>query len=179
MTSQELTAFYLKWSKTLYNSALRILKEPMEAEDTMQETIIKFITATEANSKHDVRPMSDAQANVWLRKTCIRSAIDRLRFRKRRKLFAERYAREEEEPKECDFSGLSSFEPSRDIGIIKEKVSELPDKYRVVLSLFLFEGYDYEEIASITGQKNVTVRSQYMRGKKMLAGMLVGKFGKR
>jgi len=40
--------------------------------------------------------------------------------------------------------------------------------YRLVLSLNLFEGYDYEEIAQILDLKEVTVRSQYIRGKARL-----------
>jgi RNA polymerase sigma factor, sigma-70 family len=60
---------------------------------------------------------------------------------------------------------------------VRDTLMELPDKYRVILSLFLFEGYDYQEIAQITGQKEVTVRSQYMRGRERLAELLKGKLG--
>ena len=67
------------------------------------------------------------------------------------------------------------MDPSKDIAIVKQAISELPDKYRIVLSLFLFEGYDYNEIAEVTGDKEVTIRSQYMRGKAKLAEALKGK----
>jgi RNA polymerase sigma-70 factor (ECF subfamily) len=41
----------------------------------------------------------------------------------------------------------------------------LPSGYRTILSLYLFEGYDFEEIAEITGLQPVSVRSQYSRGR--------------
>ena len=48
-------------------------------------------------------------------------------------------------------------------------LASLPDHYRAVLSLHLFEGFDYQEIAQITGAKESSIRSLYMRGRKLLA----------
>jgi RNA polymerase sigma-70 factor (ECF subfamily) len=48
----------------------------------------------------------------------------------------------------------------------------LPEGYRVVLSLYLFEGYDHEEISSVLGISVSTSRTQYMRGKKRLYELL-------
>ena len=48
----------------------------------------------------------------------------------------------------------------------------LPAGYRAVLSLLLFEGYDYEEAAEITGLKASSVRSQYVRAKARLLEIL-------
>jgi RNA polymerase sigma-70 factor (ECF subfamily) len=46
---------------------------------------------------------------------------------------------------------------------------ELPDHYRTIVSLHLFEGYDYEEISQMTGTNENTIRSLYMRGRQKLA----------
>ena len=51
---------------------------------------------------------------------------------------------------------------------IKKAISELPDGYRAVLSLYLLEGYDHEEIADILQISQSTVRTQYKRGKQRL-----------
>ena len=48
----------------------------------------------------------------------------------------------------------------------------LPDGYRVILSLILFEGYDYQEVASLLHLKESSVRSQYLRGKRKLLDMM-------
>jgi RNA polymerase sigma-70 factor (ECF subfamily) len=55
---------------------------------------------------------------------------------------------------------------------LKNAIQQLPDGYRVVLSLYLLEGYDHEEIAQILGITNVSSRSQYMRAKLKLREML-------
>jgi RNA polymerase sigma-70 factor (ECF subfamily) len=55
---------------------------------------------------------------------------------------------------------------------LKNSIQLLPDGYRVVLSLYLLEGYDHEEIAQILGITNVSSRSQYLRAKLKLRQML-------
>ena len=54
----------------------------------------------------------------------------------------------------------------------KAACQQLPAGYRVVLSLYLFEGYDMEEIASILNIRPASVRSQYLRGKRKLLEQL-------
>ena len=62
--------------------------------------------------------------------------------------------------------------PKLDVGSIKRAVQELPDGYRVVLSLYMFEGYDHGEIANILGISEATSKSQYSRAKQKLRGFL-------
>ena len=62
-----------------------------------------------------------------------------------------------------------SDEGGYNAGQIMKALASLPDHYRAVLSLHLFEGFDYQEIAQITGSKESTIRSLYMRGRKLLA----------
>ena len=58
---------------------------------------------------------------------------------------------------------------------VKNALNSLASGYRLVLSLLLFEGYDYEEIAQITGLKEASVRSQYIRGKARIVEILESK----
>jgi RNA polymerase sigma-70 factor (ECF subfamily) len=55
-----------------------------------------------------------------------------------------------------------------DIRIIKEEISKLPEGFRIVLSLYLLEGYDHDEIGEILGISASTSRSQYSRARKKL-----------
>ena len=48
----------------------------------------------------------------------------------------------------------------------------ITDGYRTVLSLYLFEGYDHEEISEILGVAQSTVRTQYIRAKQKLLKLL-------
>jgi len=51
-------------------------------------------------------------------------------------------------------------------------IQQLPNGYRTVLSLYLLEGYDHEEISEILGISHSTVRTQYIRAKERLLGIL-------
>ena len=58
------------------------------------------------------------------------------------------------------------------VDMIKQRMQQLPDGYRTVLSLYLFEGYDHEEISEILGVAQSTVRTQYIRAKEKLLKLL-------
>jgi RNA polymerase sigma-70 factor (ECF subfamily) len=51
---------------------------------------------------------------------------------------------------------------------VKDAIQQLPTGYRTVLSLYLLEGYDHEEIAEILGITHSTTRTQYKRAKDKL-----------
>jgi RNA polymerase sigma-70 factor (ECF subfamily) len=59
-----------------------------------------------------------------------------------------------------------------EIDRIKEALQHLPDGFRTVLSLYLFEGYDHREIAEILDITESTSKSQYNRAKKRLKEIL-------
>ncbi len=161
MTRQEITEFYGKHHQRLYNISLRILRDSDEAEEVMQDTILKFVST-------DGKFGSEAQVSAWLARTCIRASIDRLRKRQRREAFLEDYAREGmEEPAEEQLRG-----PVPDVMQIRAAMEQLPEPYRLVLNLVLIEGLDYREIAGMTGQKEATLRSLFARGRNRLTVLL-------
>ena len=160
MTRQEITEFYRKHHGRLYNISLRILKDSDEAEEVMQDTVLKFVSS---NGKFG----SEAQVSAWLARTCIRASIDRLRSRQRREAFLEDYAREEEPVETEELQGALP-----DVMQIRAAMDRLPDPYRLVLNLVLIEGMDYGEIAEMTGRKETTLRSLYARGRNKLTGLL-------
>ncbi len=51
---------------------------------------------------------------------------------------------------------------------VKKEISKLPDGYRIVLSLYLIEGYDHDEISEILNISSSTSRSQFARAKRKL-----------
>jgi RNA polymerase sigma-70 factor (ECF subfamily) len=58
---------------------------------------------------------------------------------------------------------------------VMEALFTLSDQYRLIMSLHLFEGYDYQEISQITKMKENTIRSIYMRGRIKLREELKNK----
>ena len=144
-------------SRRLYNMSLRIVGSSTEAEEIMHDTLLQY---WHFNRKNDIKDLQK-----WLSSVCIRKSIDRLRQKQRWKDFLERY----EDPALEENSGS---EMEYDIQSITKALSELHDPYRVIVSLHLFEGYDYQEISQITGTKESTIRTLYMRGKQKLAEAL-------
>ena len=164
MTRQEITEFYQEHHRRLYNISLRILRDSDEAEEVMQDTILKFVSSS-------VRFSSGEQVSAWLARTCIRASIDRLRRRQRRDAFLEDYAHElGDSPVEPANDGSSGTRPG--IVQVRAAMDALPEPYRLVLNLVLIEGLDYREIAGLTGQKETTLRSLYSRGRVKLQTLL-------
>ena len=65
-----------------------------------------------------------------------------------------------------------SFDTEVCIEAIVAKINELKEKYRLVLSLYLLEGYDHQEIASILNITENTSRTHLLRGKRILKEQL-------
>ena len=141
-------------SKRLFNISFRIVGNSADAEEIMHDTLLKY---WKSDRKHEI-----IDIGKWLSSTCIRKSIDKLRERNRWKNILENYEDpilEEPETESLEY----------DIRTIRNALSTLPDHYRAIVSLHLFEGYDYQEIAQITGNNEDTIRSLYMRGRQKLA----------
>lgn len=141
----------------MFNTALRIVNSVADAEDVLQEA---FTDAFMQLKKFENRSTFGA----WLRQIVVYKSIHCLK--KNRVSIIE-----------LDSSNDVAEETDEDTvwyttDTIREAIQELPDGYRTVLSLHLFEGYDQEEIAATLGVAHSTVRSQYMRGKQKLISLL-------
>ncbi|MBO5815959.1 MAG: sigma-70 family RNA polymerase sigma factor [Bacteroidales bacterium] len=145
---------YDSYSHRLYNISLRITGSSGDAEEIMHDTLLQY---WKFRQKEQIRDLSK-----WLTSICIRKSIDRLRDKSRWNEFLEGY---EDPALEESPSDDGEYNASQ----ILKALAGLPGHYRAILSLHLFEGFDYQEIAQITGAKENTIRSLYMRGRKLLA----------
>lgn len=156
----DIERLYETMSRRLYNASLRITGSSADAEEIMHDTLLQY---WRFRRKHEIQNLSR-----WLSSVCIRKSIDRLRERNRWKCFIEAY----EAPLEYEEEeGAMEYDPGR----IRDALSSLPDHYRVIVSLHLLEGFDYQEISQITGSNESTIRSLYMRGRQKLAAELRNK----
>jgi RNA polymerase sigma factor (sigma-70 family) len=152
---------YRLYFKSMYNTSLRIVKDPQEAEDIMQESFLSaFVKINTYSGK--------VSFGAWLKKIVINSSLDAL---KKKRLFTEELNEEMVEQVTAEEEIDADYKDIR-IEDIMEAVRELPDGYRVVLSLKLFEGYDHDEIAEILEISNSSSRSQYTRAKQKLLSIL-------
>ena len=148
---------YRLYYKSMYNSSLRIVAVPEEAEDIMQES---FLTAFRRLKSYS----GEVSFGAWLKKIVINRSLDALR--KRKVVFEELHAElpitNEPEP---EVESITVEE-------VKSAINSLSDGYRTILSLILLEGYDHEEVSEILGIKNVTSRTQFSRARQRLKEIL-------
>lgn len=150
----DIERIYDVMSRRLYNTSLRIVGCSADAEEIMHDTLLRYWKYSRKDEISDLRK--------WLTSVCIRKSIDKLRERQRWKVLLESY---EDPILEEGNEDISDY----DVENIRKTLYDLPDHYRAVLSLHLFEGYDYSEISEITGTNENTIRSLYMRGRQKLA----------
>jgi RNA polymerase sigma factor (sigma-70 family) len=143
----------------MYNSSLRIVRIPEEAEDIMQESFLTAFRKLKTFSR-------EVSFGAWLKKIVINNSLDVLR--KRKILFEELHA---ELPVPNEPEAESEADPFT-MEEIKVAINSLSDGYRTILSLILLEGYDHEEVSEILSIKNVTSRTQFSRARQRLREIL-------
>jgi RNA polymerase sigma-70 factor (ECF subfamily) len=127
----------------------------------LQESFVDAFTAIESFAYKST-------FGAWLKRIVINKSINSLRKRKMEIIDIEKTtASHMPEEDSFDEEGLKYK-----VEEIKKAVKELPNGYRTVISLHLFEGYDQEEIAEILQISHATVRTQYMRAKQKLLSLI-------
>ena len=146
---------------TTGNSILRLalsyLHNIEDAEDILQETMIKFVT---------VRPVfeSEAHRKAWLMRVASNLAKNRIDYNRVRDTLElnEEIAGEVQE----------DLDKGDEYKAIWDAVRSLPVHQREAIHLFYQEGYSTAEIAQITGRREATVRSDLKRARDRLREML-------
>ena len=154
---------YKLYSKSMFNVCMRVVNHIGEAEDVLQEAFLDAFCHL-----HTFKGQSTFGA--WLKQIVVNKAINHLRQRKMQLVDIEGYGSDDQDIADdvpFDEEGIQM-----DVERVRKCIEQLPEGYRVVLSLYLFEGYDHEEIGEILGISETTSRTQYMRGKKKLLEML-------
>ena len=149
---------YRRYYRGMYNVSLRILNHTAEAEDAMQEAFIAAFKQLDTFR-------GEVNFGGWLKKIVINRSIDQLRKRKNFTNDLSILAHQTEEP-------TVQYDEEVTPEIIKKAINSLNDNYRIVLSLFLLEGYDHDEIAEILKISNGSSRIIYHRAKEKLKLLL-------
>ncbi|MCC2548380.1 RNA polymerase sigma factor [Hymenobacter sp. BT175] len=150
---------YKRYAKAMFNASLRITGDYAEAEDVLQES---FLSAF--RELHSYK--GDSSFGSWLKRIVINKSINCLRNRRLQLVSLA------DQHESIDFEDHAPDGDSEDhawrADVVRRCVQDLPDGYRVVLSLYLLEGYDHAEIASILNITESTSKSQYSRARKKL-----------
>jgi RNA polymerase sigma-70 factor (ECF subfamily) len=151
---------YKLYYKAMYNTCYRIVLDEMEAEDIMQEAFLKAFDKLDTYS-------GKVSFGAWLKRIVINHSLDQI---KKKKIDFKELDNNGHEPKEEEEENEDDIKEQ--IEEIKEAINQLPDGYRIVLSLYLLEGYDHDEIGEILNISGSTSRSQYTRAKNKLKEQL-------
>ncbi len=154
---QELYSLY---SKAMYNICLRMVKEQLDAEDLLQNSFVDVFTKLHSFKQ-------ESTIGAWIKRIVINNCIN---FIKKRRLelveLKDNYDPVAQVQEEVPDSALH-------VHNINEALLQLPDGYRMVFTLYLMEGYDHGEIATILNITEATSKSQYSRAKKKLKHILI------
>ncbi len=135
------------YGNILYRLCLVMLGNESDAEDAAQETFIKYMQKAPhfKESEHE---------KAWLITVATNRCRDMLRFRKRHPQI---------DPELLQESSATSF----DSGIL-DALMTLPEKFRLVLTLYYVEEYRIEDIAKIIGKTPSAVKMRLQKGRKLL-----------
>ena len=140
---------------TVFNASYRIVLNAQDAEEITQDAFMK--TFDNLNSFSG----SERDFVAWVKTIAINKSIDLFRKHSREPFYEEIDNTADQIEDDTDFEDFP-------IEKIKEALNNLPDGYRLTITLRLIDGMEFSEIAEKMGIKESTVRSQYARGLERL-----------
>lgn len=167
-----------RYQNRIFNAAYRILGNAEEAEDVVQDTCIKVHQNIENFNKN-------SSFAAWIFRISHNSCMDIVRTKQRKKNLqtvpfdpqadldgADAHSNVVSQAADPG-PGPSDLLDTREQGaVVAEKLALLPESQRAVLILHDVEGFSYEEVASIVGEKIGTVRSRIHYGRQKLRELL-------
>jgi len=158
----------LEFVDQLYSAALRMTRNPQDAEDLVQEAYTKAYS-----SFHQYRPGTNLKA--WLYRILTNTYINLYRKRQRQPLEADSPEVEDWQmarAAEHTSSGLRSAETEALDRLpdsqVKDALQAIPEEFRLAVYFADVEGFAYKEIAQILDVPIGTVMSRLHRGRKQL-----------
>lgn len=131
----------------IYRICLISLKNHADAEDAVQEVFLKYFTrAPDFNSNEHEK--------AWLIKVAVNQCKNMMRSQK---LIP------------TDPELLHSHEDTHEQNTVLDALMQIPEKFRIVLTLHYVHGYKINEISKIINKSSSTVKSRLSKGKKLLA----------
>jgi len=147
---------YNQYSKAMYNLACRILNNREDAEDILQEAFVECFRNLDSFR-------FESTFGAWLKKIIVNRCINHIKKKKIDLTL-------------CETLPVIIYEEEEEIvydtGKIFKGIEMLPDGYRIILTLYLLEGYDHSEISQILGISESTSKSQYSRAREKLRTIL-------
>jgi RNA polymerase sigma factor (sigma-70 family) len=151
---------YRLYSKSMINTAFRICGNQEDAEDALQESFVNAF-------KHLKTYRGDATFGAWLKRIVVNKSLTIVKKSSSESIMLQAYGENN------DWANDSKEElDNYSVEVIRNAIMNLPPGFRSVITLYLFEGYDHEEIGQILGVAESTSKTQYKRAKDKLRMIL-------
>jgi RNA polymerase sigma-70 factor (ECF subfamily) len=151
---------YKLYYKAMYNTSLRIVNDTMEAEDVMQEAFLQAFQRIHSYT-------GVGSFGSWLKRIVTNKSLDAIR--KRKNIISI-------EDEKLDFPEITEENREEEIELqvagVKDAISELPEEYRIIITLFLIERYSHEEISEMLDITNNLSRTRLVRAKQKVLKIL-------
>lgn len=157
MSTDKMKALQLPFKDKLYRFALNIVGNTFDAEDIMQELMIKIWNRMDQFNEIDNK-------EAWCMTVTRNMAIDKTRAKKVKINDISEY----HHISDGDVTQDRKMEIDERFGSIMQLVNQLPEKQREIVHLRDVEGYTYQEIADITGTTLDFVKVSLHRARKTL-----------
>jgi len=149
-------ALYSQYCEGMFIVAQRYMKDTAAAEDAMQEAFVKAFCKLEQFK-------GDVTFGAWLKRIVINRCLDTIKSKK-----LETESIDESIFKIVEDEDQWEVSDEATVSDINSAIEQLPNKYRVVVQLFLVEGYDHQEISGILSISENSSRTNLHRGKTIL-----------
>jgi len=152
-----------KFKSSMFGVCLRYCKSKDEAEDVLMEAFMTVLSQI-----HTFR--GEGSIEQWIRRIMVNTAINN--YRKNLKHY---FLADIENIDETDINEDNQFEISDNHSVedIMKAMQQMPDGYKVVLNLYIVEGYKHKEIAEILNISIGTSKSQLSKARKMIQEKLL------
>lgn len=150
---------YEQYHKAMYNTCLRLVSNPTEAEDILQESFFKAFDKIGTYR-------NEVSFGAWLKRIVVNASLDFLKKKKLNLIQIETAYGIHESGTEPD-----DIEPET-LEQLMKAIEALPHGYRVIVNLVLVEGYSHDEVGAMLGITASTSRSQLARAKQKLMDAL-------
>lgn len=155
-----------RWQNMVYNTALGMLQNEQDAEDTAQEVFIQVFESIGSFK-------GDAKLSTWIYRITVAKSLDAIRKKKRKKRFAfiqSLYNDRDElvnDPPDFVHPGVKA-ERREEAKVLFKAIQQLPDNQKTAFVLNKMEMLSYQEVADILQVSTNAVDSLLQRAKKNL-----------
>jgi RNA polymerase sigma-70 factor (ECF subfamily) len=163
-----LAVLFDRYQKLVLSIALKIVRDPGEAEDVTQTVFLDIFRAV---AQFDPRK---GNTKVWLMQYAYHRAFNRRQHLENREFYRNAELEEEPAPPPVEVHATLGLSSPETTALVRQSMNALSDAQKTVIEMACYEGLSMQEIADRTGDSFANVRHHYYRGLQKLRSFISG-----